>query len=235
MKDENKQRLSRLEPENYQGLSWVHWIMTVQDRRTGWLDARFLYKFREVLAHAAFRYRFACPIYCLMPDHIHMLWCGLSEGSGTRQEFRSATNDRELPKVLATSATTERRSSATNDIQSSATDQRVAIKTFRNDLNDCLKRIGYEFQRQPYDHVLREDECEKSAIEDTAEYIARNPERKQLIPVDSFAKYPFTGCLLPGYPQIKLFAENGWDVIWLTLSFLKRTECFRLPDPKYHP
>jgi hypothetical protein len=57
-------------------------------------------------------------------------------------------------------------------------------------VNECLKRINFGFQRQPYDHVLREEECEQAAIVDVAEYIARNPERKELVAVDGFA-----GCM----------------------------------------
>jgi hypothetical protein len=37
-----------------------------------------------------------------------------------------------------------------------------------------------KLQHQPYDHVLRESECERDAFEDVAEYIARNPERGNL-------------------------------------------------------
>jgi len=108
-----------------------------------------------------------------MPDHMHLLWCGLSEN----------------------------------------TDQRVAIKTFRGDVNECLKKIGLELQKQPYDHVLREEECDKSAIENVADYIARNPERKKLVPGGGFARYPYTGCLTPGYPNIKLFEPESWDIV----------------------
>jgi len=146
-----------------------------------------------LLTHAMFRYQLACPIYCLMPDHMHLLWTGVAELS----------------------------------------DQLVAMKSFRRDVNDALGRIGFQLQLQAYDHVLKEDELECEAIESTVEYIARNPERKQLIELDEFATYPFTGCLLPGAARLRLFAEQGWDEIWRTLSFLKRTECFRIPDPKY--
>jgi len=128
-----------------------------------------------------------------MPDHLHLLCCGLSE----------------------------------------LTDQRVAIKFLRKNLNLSLKTIGYELQSQPYDHVLREEQCERSAIEDVAEYITRNPERKALVPLDGFANYPHTGCLLPGYPNLRLFQDESWDVVWRTLDFLKRTACFRQPDPNY--
>ena len=193
MNERHKQRLKRLPPEFYRGHAWVHWIMAMENRRTGWLDAKLLYKFRELLTHAMFRYQLACPIYCLMPDHMHLLWTGLAEQSN----------------------------------------QLTAMKTFRQDLNDTLSRIGFQLQVQAYDHVLQKDEIEIAAIESTAEYIARNPERKGLVEADAFVKYPFTGCLLPGTARLRLFTEQGWDEIWRTLDFLKRTECFRILDPKY--
>jgi REP element-mobilizing transposase RayT len=186
-----KQRLKRLPPEYYRGFAWVHWTLTSEDRQQGWLDALFLYKFRELLTHVAFRDRIACPIFCLMPDHVHLLWCGLTETS----------------------------------------DQRLAMRHLRTDMNDCLKRIGYELQKQPYDHVLKDEELERDAIESLVEYIARNPERKGLVGEDEFAVYPYTGCLLPGYQQIRLFEPHSWDRVWRTLAFLRRTECFRIPDP----
>ena len=166
----HKQRLKRLPPEYYQGQAWVHWSLTIDDRKTGWLDARFLYKFREILTHVAFRDSLACPIFCLMPDHLHLLWCGLAE----------------------------------------ITDQQVAMKRFRKDVNDCLKRIDFAFQLQPYDHVLKDEELERDAIESVIEYIARNPERAKLIGRDEFATYPYTGCLIPGYPQMRLFEPESW-------------------------
>ena len=76
-----RDHLRRLEPENYRGDAVVHWTLTTRERRTGWLDVRFYYRFRELLTHSAFRYGFVCPIFCLMPDHIHMVWMGLFEQS----------------------------------------------------------------------------------------------------------------------------------------------------------
>jgi len=88
--------LKRLPPENYRGEAWVHWVLTIEDRKTGWLDARFLYRFREILTHATFRYQLACSIFCLMPDHIHMLWPGLSNESDqliAMKRFRKDVNE----------------------------------------------------------------------------------------------------------------------------------------------
>ena len=79
MTNQTKEHLSRLEPKAYRGQSYVHWVMTIQDRRTGWLIPAFHYKFRELLTHTAFRYLIACPIYCLMPDHIHLIWVGIDD------------------------------------------------------------------------------------------------------------------------------------------------------------
>jgi hypothetical protein len=56
--------LKRLAPEYYQGQSYVHWSMTIEDRKTGWLIPIFYYKFREILTHTLFRYGLCCPIYC---------------------------------------------------------------------------------------------------------------------------------------------------------------------------
>src|SRR4051794_21460997 len=72
--------LKRLPREYYLGQASVHWAMTIDQRKTGWLVPIFFYKFRELLTHTTFRYGFCCPIYCLMPDHLHMLWVGILPG-----------------------------------------------------------------------------------------------------------------------------------------------------------
>jgi hypothetical protein len=45
--------LPRLSRQVYQGRAFVHWSMTVKDRRKGWLDDLFHARFREDLLHAA--------------------------------------------------------------------------------------------------------------------------------------------------------------------------------------
>jgi len=172
--------LKRLSPEYYRGQAYVHWSLTMEDRKTGWLIPIFYYKFREILTHAAFRFGFCCPIYCCMPDHIHLLWVGILSGC----------------------------------------DQRNAMRYFRKQLNPVLEKLGVQFQLQPYDHVLREEERERAAFEEVAEYIARNPERKKLVPPDGFAKYSYTGCLVPGYPELKPFEADYWDRFWRIYSHL---------------
>jgi putative transposase len=172
--------LRRLPAENYRGRAFVHWSMTIDERRTGWLVPVFYYKFRELLTHTAFRYGLCCPIYCCMPDHIHLLWVGIA----------------------------------------TACDQRVAARYFRKHVNSILKVLGFRFQHQPYDHVLCEDECERGAFETVAEYIARNPERAGLVQADCFRDYSFTGCLIPGYPELSPWQADYWDRFWRVYSYV---------------
>jgi REP element-mobilizing transposase RayT len=79
-----RHHLPRLDPEFYRGDAAVHWTLTVFDRRTGWLNESFHLKFRELMLHAATREGVLCPSYCLMPDHIHLIWLGLRRDSDQR-------------------------------------------------------------------------------------------------------------------------------------------------------
>jgi len=73
----NRNHLHRLEAGFYRGDAIVHWSLTMLNRKQGWLNGLFYYRFREILTHTAFRYAIACPIFCLMPDHLHMVWMGV--------------------------------------------------------------------------------------------------------------------------------------------------------------
>ena len=168
--------------------------MTMEDRKQGWLIPIFYYKFREILTHTMFRYGLCCPIYCCMPDHIHLLWMGILDGS----------------------------------------DQRQAIKFFRVQLNACLEKLGARLQHQPYDHVLREEERERSAFETVAEYIARNPERAGLVSRDGFREYPFTGCLVPGDPDLSPWQDQYWDLFWRIFSRLRTDGLIRTVIEEKH-
>jgi putative transposase len=182
--------LRRLPAECYRGRAAVHWSMTIEDRKTGWLMPIFYYKFRELLTHAAFRYSFCCPIYCLMPDHIHMLWLGLTDRA----------------------------------------DQLLAARYVRRPLNRVLEKLGVRFQLQGYDHVLREDERQPDAFEAVVEYIARNPERAGLVSTDGFRSYPYTGCLVPGYPDLSPWQPGFWPLFWRLVTSLGRSGLFTAAD-----
>jgi hypothetical protein len=47
--------------------------MAIYDRRVGWHNRLFYYRFRELFTDTAFRYGIACPPFCLMPDHMPLL------------------------------------------------------------------------------------------------------------------------------------------------------------------
>jgi hypothetical protein len=49
--------------------------------RTGWLTGNFHAAFREMMLHAAARQGLFCSTYCLMPDHLYLVWMGLSRAS----------------------------------------------------------------------------------------------------------------------------------------------------------
>lgn len=146
----------------------------MEDRRTGWLVPIFYYKFRELLTHTAFRFGLCSPLFCCMPDHIHMLWIGIMDQC----------------------------------------DQRKAMRYFRRQLNPVLEKLHARLQKQPYDHVLRDEEV--------AEYIARNPERKGLVKAEGFRDYPYTSCLVPGYPELKPFESGYGDRFWRVYCHLRQ-------------
>lgn len=76
--------LPRLAPEFYRGFAVVHWVMTVDRRATGWLDALRHAQFREALLDTTVRYEMLCPTYCLMPDHAHFVWMGIAPTTDQR-------------------------------------------------------------------------------------------------------------------------------------------------------
>ena len=77
--------LPRLAPEFYQADAVVFWTLTTFDQTRGWLTPVFHQKFREIMLHASAREGLICPIYCLMPDHIHFVWMGLGLDSDQRK------------------------------------------------------------------------------------------------------------------------------------------------------
>src|SRR5262249_19192994 len=80
--------LPRLPREYYQGDAVVHWTMPIALRSTGWLNEVFHWRFREMMLHAAAREALLCPTYCLMPDHIHLVWMGLRRDSDQRNGMK---------------------------------------------------------------------------------------------------------------------------------------------------
>ena len=102
----------------------------------------------------------------------------------------------------------------------SGSDQLPAARFFHKQMNIVLARLGYRFQTEGYDHVLAEKERERTAFENVAEYIARNPERAGLVKPDGFRDYCYTDCLLPGYPELHWRQADYWERFWRTYAYL---------------
>lgn len=83
-----KRKLPRLLPHHYQGHAVVFWTLTLEERARGWLTAQFHGTFRELLLHTAARQHLVCPAYCLMPDHLHLVWMGLRRESDQLKAMR---------------------------------------------------------------------------------------------------------------------------------------------------
>ena len=76
--------LPRLKREFYQADAVIFWTMPIAHRQQGWLTDSFHAAFREMLLHTAAREGLFCPAYCLMPDHLHLVWMGLRLDSDQR-------------------------------------------------------------------------------------------------------------------------------------------------------
>lgn len=144
--------------------------MAIQQRRTGWLSPSFHADFREVLVHTTARFHLVCPVYCLMPDHAHLLLLGLSDEC----------------------------------------DQQLAVRFLRRYTASQLKPA--EWQRQPYDHVLRREERERGALAAVAAYILENPVRAGLCA--ERGDWEFSGCVVAGYPELEVRASDFWERFW---------------------
>jgi len=81
MDSKQKGKLPRLRREFYRGYAVVFWTLTLEHRAQGWLNVSFHARFRELMLHAAARSHLLCPAYCLMPDHLHLVWMGLRQQS----------------------------------------------------------------------------------------------------------------------------------------------------------
>jgi putative transposase len=182
MREEDKHDdLRRLAPGAYRGLAAVHWSMTMEGRKTGWLTPAFAQTFRELLLHSCGRYGALCPVYCLMPDHIHLLLHGWREGA----------------------------------------DQRRLLAHLRKHVNAHLP-AGCALQKQAYDHVLRDEEKGRDAFREVAFYIANNPVRAKL--VRDWEAYPFTGSVIPGYPEMRVQNVDFWERYWRVFAYLREGE-----------
>ena len=140
------------------------------DKVKGWLTPALHGQFRELMLHAAAREGLLCPAYCVMPDHLHLVWMGLRLD----------------------------------------TDQLNGMAFLRTYLEPALSPA--KFQPQAHDEVLREQRRKRNAFANICFYISANPVRAEL--VGKPENWPFTGCIVPGYPKLNLFESGYWPTFW---------------------
>src|SRR5262249_41659544 len=109
-------------------------------------------------------------------------------------------------------------------------DQRNAVKYFRKQLNPILEKLSVRFQKQPYDRVLREEERAKDAFETVVGYIAGNPERAGLVGPGGYEESPYPDCLVPGYPELRLWQHDFWDRFWRIHAYLREHGFLQLQE-----
>lgn len=168
----------------------IHWTMSIEDRATGWLDHHFHQGFRELMFHAADREDLLCPVYCLMPDHAHLVWMGMRKWSDQRNGMKFLREH--INKLLAKSD-----------------NQELTFEATRRPSEGSRR---FRLQKQAYDHILRERERERGAFGNVCAYILANPVRAGLAkePPD----WPFSGAIVPGYPTVHPIQGDFWELFW---------------------
>jgi putative transposase len=187
--------LPRLEREFYCGPAVVHWTLTVRPATPGWLDDQFHHEFRDLLLHACVRKRLFCPAYCLMPDHLHLMWMGLASDSDQRNGMKFFRLH--LNRLLAGDSLQR---------TESAMPSRAGSKG----------RERWILQTEPYDHVLREEERKRNTFAKVCFYILANPVRGELVKREQ--DWPYEGAVVPGYPDLHPFQEGFWELFWKLYS-----------------
>ena len=179
--------LPRLPREYYQADAVVFWTLTIFDKAKGWLTPAFHQHFRELMLHAAAREGLVCPVYCLMPDHLHLVWMGRRPDS----------------------------------------DQINGMAFLRTYLEPELSPA--KFQPQPQDEVLRDEQRKRNAFAKVCFYIAANPVRAKIIGEKEI--WPFTGCVVPGYPKLNTASEDFWPKFWRIYGKLKQPDAGNIKRP----
>jgi putative transposase len=181
--------LPRLERHFYRNFAAVLWTMNVLPSVPGWLTVPFHSDFRELLLHACVQEQLVCPAYCLMPDHLHLVWLGLSLESNQLNGMKFFR--KQLNRLLDGESLSGKRS---------AVDLRPQPP------------MKWKLQPQAHDHVLREEERKRGAFASVCFYVMANPVRAGLAKKE--VDWPYSGAVIPGYPQLHPMQENFWELFW---------------------
>ncbi len=103
-------------------------------------------------------------------------------------------------------------------------DQRLGARFLRKHVNRIVGFSGCKLQKQPYDNILRERDRERDAFAKVAWYIRANPLRAGLVASeDELASYPYSGCLVPGYPELDITGADYWQRLWRIQEYLRES------------
>lgn len=86
----------------------------------------------------------------------------------------------------------------------------LAGRFLRKYLEPALARG--KFQKQGYDHVLREEERRDEAFAKICHYILENPVRAGLCSMAP--EYDFSGGVIPGFPDLDVHDPDYWELYW---------------------
>jgi hypothetical protein len=91
-----------------------------------------------------------------------------------------------------------------------SSDQWLATAFLRKNLHPALGPA--RLQDRAHDHVLREKERERGAIQAACSYVIHNPQRARLCG-DSH-DWQYLGAMVPGYPKLDPRSADFWDRFW---------------------
>jgi len=83
---------------------------------------------------------------------------------------------------------------------------------------------------QAFGHVLREDERKRGAFARVCFYVLANPGRAKL--VAEGGEWPFSGVIVPGYPELHPMQEDVWEKFWKLYAAERDSES---PAPSVPP
>ena len=196
--------LPRLDPEFYRGDAAVHWTLTVFDRATGWLNPSVHAAFRELLLHAAAREWLFCPAYCLMPDHVHLLWLGMRHDTDQRNSMSFLRTHLE-PWL------------APHKFQPQAHDHVLRDEERQR---DGLARICFYILANPVRAGLTaaadsRGRCTEFRLVTSAPTEDSRGRREESRLVSSAPPdWPYCGAIIPGYPTLHPLQEDFWPLFW---------------------
>ncbi len=97
-------------------------------------------------------------------------------------------------------------------------DQRMAMRFVRSESGPLLHRCGCSWQKQAFEHVLREADLDREALRSTIAYILANPQRKGL--VEHANDWPYLGSVIPGYPMVDPLQDHLWRLVELGAGWM---------------